>query len=672
MPVTLNKFKFASLPLAILLATHSASSMAADNSSNKVKKEINQDDVEMIVVRGQATTGLDRLIDQEQLEKIQANNLEDIFRLDTSINVGGSVSSSQKIYLRNVGEDMLYISIDGAEIAEAVFHHTGRITVEPEILKQVEVEAGAGSAAVGPGALGGAVRMTTKSPIDLLKKDQNLGGILKASHLANGSGNKYSLTAYAADEDRKYSAMVNLVSSDSGNLEDGDGNEIVGSGSEKTLGYLKGVAYLTDSQYLSISYENLEEEGNILYKPELIPSAKNTLSPTEGTRESIILNYGYDNLTSDLVDFRITAYQSDQQQTRYYGEDPVFGEVKSQGLNIQNKSLFTSELANVYLVYGLNYRADESALAETPTHEEGKVLGVFAQSVINFDDVLTISTGARFDDYELTDWTGLNITDSGISPNISASYSLTDSLGLSAGFASAIRGPKVKDSYKVGYYTNDPDLKAETATNLEFGVDYQGENFEVGVGRYQSKIKDPIGNMAPWGKLAENLDHDLETQGYYLQFDLNINKFYAHIDLNHATSEFNGDTATRYFHSSTATSMGDNYLVDLSYVFNEQLTLGWVSQYVESMDPFEILVDEGGAYEETLTASKQGYSLHDLYASWSPTEAIKINLAVKNLFDKTYLSQGSVEDLRHNPGYEIISGQNSAGRDVRLTLSYQF
>ncbi len=668
MHIKSNRFKFASLPLAILLATQTTSAIAQDSQTNKAKKDIQQEDVEMIVVKGQATTGLDRLIDEEQLEKIQANDLEDIFRLDTSINVGGSVSSSQKIYLRNVGEDMLYISIDGAEIAEAVFHHTGRITVEPEILKQVEVEAGTGSAAVGPGALGGAVRMTTKSPIDLLKAEQNVGGILKASHLTNGSGNKYSLTAYAADDDRKYSALINLVSSDIGDLEDGDGNTIVGSGSEKTLGYLKGVAYLTDSQYLSVSYENLEEEGDILYKPELIPSAKNTLSPTKGTRESIILNYGYDNLSSDLVDFRVTAYQSNQEQTRYYGESPVFGEVKSQGLNIQNKSI----LDNLYLVYGINYRTDESSLAEIPTNEEGRVLGVFAQSVINLDDIVTISTGARFDDYELTDWTGMKITDSGISPNISASFALTDKLGLSAGYASAIRGPKVKDSYKVGYYSNDPDLKAETATNLEFGLDYEGENFVLGIGRYESKIEDPIGSMAPWGKVAENLEHDLETQGYYLQFDFNINNFYAHLDLNHATTELNGDTATRYFHSSTATSMGDNYILDLSYLVNDKITLGWVSQYVESMDPFDIIVDAGGPYEGTLTASKQGYSLHDLYASWSPTEAIKVNLAVKNLFDKTYLSQGAVEDLRHNPGYEIISGQNSAGRDVRLTLSYNF
>ncbi|MER2491767.1 TonB-dependent receptor domain-containing protein [Catenovulum sediminis] len=636
---------------------------AAENN-----KKSDLDDIEMIQVKGQATSGLDRLIGQDELEKLQANDLADIFRLDTSVNVGGSVGMSQKIYLRNVGEDMLHISIDGAEIAEAVFHHAGRVTVEPEILKQVEIEAGTGSAAVGPGALGGAVRLTTKNPIDMLTNGENFGGILKASHFSNGSGNKVSVTAYGADDDRKLSGLVNLVSATNDNFEAGDGNEIVGSGADKMLGYLKGVAYITDGQYLSVSYENLEEEGDILYKPELIPSHKNWISPTQGTRESIIVNYGYDDLSSDLLNFRVTAYQSNQEQTRYYDEYLVEGTVESKGINVQNKS----EFSNIYLVYGLNYRRDESALAETPTHEEGKVIGVFAQSIIQVTDALTLSAGSRFDEYELTDWLGQEISDSGFSPNLSASYQLTEKLGISAGFASAMRGPKVKDSYKVGYYSNDPNLKAETATNLEFGLDYQGDNFELGIGRYQSTIKDPIGNMAPWGKVAENLAHDLETEGVYLQFDLNLGNFYLHTDINHATTEFNGDKATRYFHSSTATTMGDNYILDLSYVVNDKLTLGWVTQYVESVDPFEVLVDAGGPYEETLTASKQGYTLHDLYASWQPLDALKVNLAVKNLLDKTYLSQGSVEDLTHNAGYEIIAGQNSVGRDIRLTVSYDF
>ncbi|WP_035013770.1 TonB-dependent receptor domain-containing protein [Catenovulum agarivorans] len=654
------------LTSAVITALISSPAWAEQQNN---KKKVEQDDVEMIVVKGQATSGLDRLITDEELAKIQANDLADIFRSDTSINVGGSVGMSQKIYLRNVGEDMLHISIDGAEIAEAVFHHAGRLTVEPEILKQVEIEAGTGSAAVGPGALGGSVQLTTKNAIDMLKdSDANFGGLLKAAHFSNGDGNKLSLTAYAADDTRKYSAIVSLSKSDIGNLEDGDGNELVGTGSEKALGYIKGVAYLTDEQYVSVSYENLEEEGDILYKPELIPSNKNWLSPTKGTRESLIVNYGYDAIDSDAIDFRVTAYQTELEQTRFYGESPVYGEVVSKGINIKNKSQFDS----LYLVYGLNYRTDESSLEETPTKEEGSVIGIFAQGVVNIADVVTLSTGARFDDYELTDWTGQKITDSGVSPNFSASVEVTEGLSLSAGYASAIRGPKVKDSYKVGYYTNDPDLKAETATNLEFGVDYQGENFEIGVGRYQSKIKDPIGNMAPWGKLAENLDHDLETEGYYLQVDFNIADFYAHIDLNHATSEFNGDTATRYFHSSTATSMGDNYLLDLSYEINQNIRLGWVTQYVEAMDPFEVLVDEGGDWEETLSVYKQGYTLHDFYASWQIVDSLKANLAVKNLFDKTYLSQGSVEDLTHNPGYEIISGQNSAGRDIRLTLAYSF
>jgi len=667
---TAKKFNTSLLSAAILAACSNAyaEDVATDNES------LDENNVEMIVVVGQATSGLDRLISQEDLEKIQANSLADIFRLDTSINVSGSVGMGQKIYLRNVGEDLLNISVDGAEQAEAIFHHAGRITVEPELLKQVEIEAGTGSATAGPGALGGTVRLTTKDPLDLLKENERAGALVKSSYLSNGDGMKYSATVFASDSDGTLSAMASFVTSDLDNAEDGNGDEIAGTNSNRDLGYAKIVANITDSQYLSLSHENLEEEGDILYRPELIESPKNFVTPTEGSRSTTVLNYGLDDVNNDLVDFSLNVYQTEQEQVRYWGDFSYDGAVKSVGLTLQNKS----EVNSQHIVYGFNYRKDESSLNDVDFapnsyfEETGNVKGVFVQDVIQVNKKLTLSAGLRFDDYELNDINGLEFTDSGFSPNISLNYQISEALSVSTGYAEALRGPKVKDSFKLSSYSNDESLKAEKAKNFEIGLDYTTNTVELGFGVYRSDIIDPIGGQAPWSSVSENLEDNIETLGYFVQLGYHLDAFNLYVDFNSADTEMDGEVVTRYVHSSSATSMGDNLILELNYEFSERLSAGWVTQVVSGIHDINLVV--GG---EDLTVDKPGYSVHDIYARWSPLadESLTVNLTAKNLFNKQYLGHGSVEDFTHNAGYGsplAVVGAPSAGRDIRVSVSYRF
>ncbi len=176
-----NKFKQTLLVTSLAAIFSSSTAFSQAQSTNE---DINS--LDMISVIGQATSGLDDVVSSEELEKVQANDLSDIFRKNPTVSVGGSVKSGQKIYVRNVGEDALNVSVDGAELAGAVFHHAGRVTVDPELLKRVEIEAGAGSATAGPGAIGGAVRFITKDPEDLLKEGESVGAIVKGSYFSNG------------------------------------------------------------------------------------------------------------------------------------------------------------------------------------------------------------------------------------------------------------------------------------------------------------------------------------------------------------------------------------------------------------------------------------------------------------------------------------------------------
>lgn len=661
-------------PLSLLASTVAAVIAAPISMAAVASTEQGSDsavvDTGMLQVVGQATSGLDGFIGQDELDNKQAGTLSDIFAGNSEISAGGSVQMGQKIYLRNIGENMLNISIDGAEQAGAVFHHSGSVSVEPELLKQVEVEAGAGSATAGPGALGGSVRFVTKDPEDLLKAGETVGALVKTQYSSNGEGVKNSATVFAQDKSEKFGFMLSGVHSDQDNLEDGDGNEIIGTENERTSLYTKVVAKLTPEQTIKVSYEDLKDEGDVLYKPELAGGPRNVAEPTRSERQTAILNYGFNALDNDLLNLSLTVYNTKQEEGREFRGTEYSGYVKSTGLTVQNTSL----VGDHELVYGLNYRDDEAFLYDVDVgssrfKETGDVKGVFVQDTFEATPDLTVSGGVRFDQYKLTDVNKMKFDDSGFSPNLSANYVINPELSISAGYGEVLRGVELKDSFKLSSSSNAPDLEAERAKNLELGVNYSANGLNLTAGVYRSVIENPIGGSEPWSKESINLEHDIETTGFTIKGDYSWDKLSVSASYNSADTELNNETVTRYVYSSSAASIGDTLVLDLNYQVNDAIELGWRSTQVASING--ITLDVGG-YD--LKADKPGYDVHDLYARWEPMgkDKLTVTLSVNNLFNEQYISHASVEDFSSNPDWEVIKGAPEAGRDIRLSAALRF
>ena len=93
----------------------------------------------------------DTELDREQIERTQANDLADLFRGVPSVTVGGGVGIAQKIYVRGLEDSMLNVTVDGAPQRGTLFHHVGRVSIEPELLETVDVQTGPGEATSGFG-----------------------------------------------------------------------------------------------------------------------------------------------------------------------------------------------------------------------------------------------------------------------------------------------------------------------------------------------------------------------------------------------------------------------------------------------------------------------------------------------------------------------------------------
>lgn len=121
------------------------------------------------------------------------------------------------------------------------------------MLEEVDVQAGAGEATSGAGAIGGAIRFKTKNADDLLDDGEQFGAIGKASYFSN-NGEKLSLTGYGK-LNNDWGFLASFVDVERDDMKDGDGNEIRHTSAKQQLAFMKINGQLTDSQSLSFSYE---------------------------------------------------------------------------------------------------------------------------------------------------------------------------------------------------------------------------------------------------------------------------------------------------------------------------------------------------------------------------------------------------------------------------------
>lgn len=611
------------------------------------------------------------VVSEEHIENIQATDLEDVFRRTPSVAVGGSISAAEKVYVRGLEDALLNVTIDGATQAGVLFHHSGRLAIEPELLKQVEVHAGAGIATDGPGALGGAIQFTTKDPEDLLKPGEKLGALVKAGYLDNAEGYKGSVNVFGRISD-DWSGMVSLSKTDTDAIVDGKGRELAGTASEQSMGFAKVVGKITDSQTLRFSYDTRKDEGIRAQRPQWVISDWNPGYPLAIERETFNLGYQINPTDNPYLNLEVTLYDTSAElEQNVIGRWGVYhGSTDSEGINLRNTSQFDAH----ELIYGAEYRKDnaDAGPGTNPTEygESGSVKAVFVQDLYQATEKLLFSAGVRYDDYSLDDANNQRFEADGFNPNVGVSYQLTDSLSLNASYAEALRGRQTMETFLLDSRLNDPALKPEEAKNTEVGFEYHHNALGLSGTFYKSRIDDAINdqripfNGAPrW--VVRNIG-DIKTDGYDLRLSYDWSQIQAGLTYSNFDSELasgDGDLQLNaYDHGALGNTIGNTWTLDVAWQASEQFSFGWNSRVVEGVK---------NVRSSAGTMNQPGYAVHDLYGKWAPIEMFNMTLTVKNLFDKYYIDHATNGSFEHIAGYEGIVGLAEPGRDIRLTMSWR-
>lgn len=649
-------------------------------------------ELEVVEVVGKDSNSL---ITPLELEKYQANDLADIFRHIPSVSVGGSVGLAQKIYIRGMEDTLLNITVDGAPQTGTLFHHIGRVSIEPELLQRVEVQAGAGEATGGAGAIGGAIRFKTKSAEDLLDENTDFGGLVKGGYFSN-DGYKGSVTAYGRLAE-SWGLMASYVYVDRENFDDGDGAEVYGSGAEQSLGFIKLNGQVGEHQLL-LSYERRQEKADASGRPNWPTVASTPLISIEANRDTLVFNHKFSH--GELINLDNSVYYTKSEfiQNRETRWGAYAADLASWGFDLRN----TSNLNSHSLTYGLDYRSDEVEsryLADVSVwgpfvwdpsigkfQEEGDVLGVYIQDHWQFNDALLLSFGARYDEYDMQQLTYSDEASSkGFSPNLGLQYDFAENWQFSLGYAEAMRGKEVGDAFTLeknaSRLTVQPGLQAEEVANRELGLKYDNGQLSFVAAVYKTDIDDVISDQlgsgpAPQsGNYYENIGK-LEADGFELSLGYQWQDLRADISYSQSDSKLNGNTIEGYEQVGLGNASGDTWNLSLNYNISPSLELGWTFTHVEDLNNIDVLFRavEINWIGSTQQVDKPSYSVHDLYLQWTPLadNQLTINLAVQNLFDEHYRDHASIADYNDIAGWAGIAGVYETGRDVRLSMSYRF
>lgn len=599
------------------------------------------------------------------IERYSASDLEDVFASQPEVVVGGGHGIAQKIYVRGLEDSMLNVTIDGASQAGQPFHHAGRIQIEPELIKQVEVLSGTGDATAGPGALGGAVRFVTKDPTDLLRTGDRAGALLKAGYFSNAEGYKAHGTVFGRLTEQ-WSALASYTRQDQNDYEDGDGERVLSTGSRQQLGFLKLVGQFDHGHSLRLSYDRTEDEGERTQRPQWVTSSFNPAYPLQSERATWNLGYAWQP-GNELVDVSLSMFrtESELEQNVIGRWGQYFGQVTSTGFDVRN----TSHWRQHRVTYGLDHRRDEIAAgyAADPTaeREDGEVTGVYVQGHFELTRDLSLGVGARHDRYRLNNINDATQRSSGTSPNASVRYALTPQLALLAGHARALRGAKIRDAFKLeGIAEAAPDVDPERARTSEVGFEYQRSAWRWNGKLYDTTVRDAIADPVGQPTQYENVGK-LETRGFLLHTAYEGQGWRGAVGFHHNRSTLNGERLNGYEHNGLGTSQGNTLTASLDVRASDRLEAGWTGRFVRRIDALDTSVG---------TVDKPGYGVHDLYANWRPRVGsdLTLSLVVKNLFDQSYLDHGSNEDFQGIPDYEGIVGSREPGREFRVGLVVRF
>lgn len=647
------KSPFIVKPLALIIGSLFASVSFTSIADTDVDSNTTDESQEVVKVWATKISNESSLL-SDDIDSKQADHLSDLLRDQPGIDVGGSHSTVQSINIRGMAETDLDISIDGVSQRNNMFHHTGNLLINADILKEVDIKLGTNS--VLTNGLSGGVAFETKDAKDLLRAGEKFGARV---HTSYGSNDYFasSLTLYsqlAEDVD----AIAYFTSTDKNNPDDGDGDVIEGNNGNIQDGIVKLGWDINENNRVEVAYDKYDDEGEYFLRSNFGSgynvSANNNTQHIEYSRETVSLAYDLD--LGESLKLHSTVYNNKLVYELSSTSKPVS---ENTGSKILAESYTQLLGLNHHFRYGTDFNHQSSE--NSSTKDTADAFAVYMEDEIQMGERFYLTPGVRYNYYAI-DLAAVNGTGSGLNKTytdftygLAGRYLMTDTWALKASTTQLFKGPELRESLVKSNTAIDQNLKVETGRNNEIGIAYQNnellglDHLGFSTNVFRTELENYIDDFAS-GKGTLTNDGDYTIKGFESELSASKGELGARLTYSHSDSA-NNDTgdALRY-------EVGDSISLGVNYQIPElDMSVNWTSMVSMTLHPDT--VDD---------VYKEGYDVHDLSVNWMPLayDGLSVTAGVENIFDELYYSQasytsGTIKD------YE-------PGRNFKLSVAYAF
>ncbi|MEM9010669.1 MAG: TonB-dependent receptor [Pseudomonadota bacterium] len=646
------------------LAALTATRVAAQGEG----ETLGQDVIEMpeITVFGSARDERDLLdspnavsvVGRDEVLRRQPSTYEELIGDQPGVTIeGGPRGIAQEPNIRGFQDEQVIIRVDGAR-QNFDLAHRGRFFTDPTILEDVEILRGGASTLFGSGALGGVIFIDTLDAADLLIGDQPFAADFKLGVNSQGPeliGAQTSAAQFGQVDLLTFFVARRLF----GDLEDGDGEPIIGSAIDTNNGLVK-LGWEPNPDHRFEARYQIFEDGGLTPPNANVQGTPETLVDRDLLYQTAQLQWDWAPSGNDLIDLSAIAYYNDAEVSEDRLFDGRFDETDFEtiGFEVTNVSGFEGFGLPIRASYGFEFFQDEQEAERDGMPREQapdatrRFYGIFAQADFDVTSTITVTPGLRFDLFSLDPEGGgvfEDRTESQLSPRLALQWRPNDNIQLFATASRNFRAPTLTELYVDGVhfitpgfplgpgttftgvneFVPTPDLEPETSVQVEFGgrvrfddVARSGDQLFVGGNVYVARVDDFI-----------------DTVVTFVDFDTGVfNPISGAFEVSGTTTNQNVDAILFGFEAEVEYDAGNwfaaaNLTIPRGHERGTGIGLGSIPQdrlvLTGGIRPFRDMeigaratladgIEEGDVPPDSLTTP--GFAVFDLFANYTPQD----------------------------------------------------
>ncbi|WP_375754088.1 TonB-dependent hemoglobin/transferrin/lactoferrin family receptor [Vibrio sp. HN007] len=660
-----------------------------------------------------------QVVTDQELEENLAQNVSDVFDYMPGVTVqSDSRQGIQGINIRGMEGNRIKILVDGVSQPNQFennysFINSGRVDLDVDMLKSVEVVKGAASSLQGSDAVGGIVAFQTKDPADFIKDGKTFGGHVKLGY--SSADNSFKESVAIANRVGKLETLVAYTRQDGEEVDNFGEQYDQDSSADNILVKLQYQANEDHRIEFTGEYVTKNVESDLTNSPS---NSSNSYNPYLGDDTSDKTRLGIKHIWfADTTAFDTLTWQFDYLAKEENGitnrtkmsngnvqkKDYIY-EDKGYQADIQLEKNLTIGSADHFIVYGASFSAkdienvnkeynsvgSDTVVFYMPDASEQRY-GAFVQDEISFGRWI-VTPGLRFDSYKTDPGNQIpsgntggfdkdsysKYSDSAVTGRLGTMYAINNEHKIFGQISQGFRAPDFQELFysfsNPGHgYTSVPnaDLKAEESISYELGWRHNTDTSSTELAVFYSDYDNFIDRVGKRNSNTGLLEYSYQNVDEAVIKGIELANTYYWDNIAEGLS-------SRVAAAYTEGEDGDNKPLNSVNPWNAVFGVSYDAPvgnwgtslkvaYTAAKKESDITPSQDFSGNDNPVFAPDSSTVVDLTAYYIPMEDLTLRAGVFNLTDEEYYNWNDVRSLQKEDKF-----YTQAGRNFAITAKYEF